>query len=534
MGTRGFFIYRYKGFYFVRYNYSDSYPDGLGVEAASEIPSDPAQFEAYVKGLKQELQKLLGCLKKGGEDEEVDSYIIQTDAPKNDLFIEWMYEIDLDNYVFHVDGEPMFDLKRMPYGDEFVSYIGSDKYGRRCPESTTPAHHRYKLPVLPPPSPDVLELYQNSTTLVESVHQVLDVQAKMPPVERLRAEMVQTYIGTSMPSFSPSFDLAPQGVFLFIKERIATICGLFCGPLLFDPTFSYFIQDPDLKMSIGEPYEWIVDSEFCILITQRLDSEARLQASVVELVQNVSRHFKDKENVGGTVLYGAILSPSHVSIVRIAIVEDGNRAFTTTHTPALQFIPSNLDHEANTPGIEALARLGYKVFERTLRRRLITNNQRSHAFNPANSKLSILPLEICLHIAGYLNPYSLIDNPLATISRSFAQAFYEAMLFPHFMTYKGSWFRVDSALAISGNVDDTKVSAHKEAFYRKNFAAFDLRTSKRMLLTVLAPEDRREYQKVMSKGNNYWGEYSFGVTRLYYEFRPLEGAHETAVSMNVN
>jgi len=46
-----------------------------------------------------------------GVDESSDSRIWVTDErPENTLSFEWLYELDLDNLIFHIDRFPMFPL----------------------------------------------------------------------------------------------------------------------------------------------------------------------------------------------------------------------------------------------------------------------------------------------------------------------------------------------------------------------------------------------------------------------------------------
>jgi hypothetical protein len=35
---------------------------------------------------------------------------VSDEQPKNTIFIEWIYETDLDNPIFHVDAQPLFCL----------------------------------------------------------------------------------------------------------------------------------------------------------------------------------------------------------------------------------------------------------------------------------------------------------------------------------------------------------------------------------------------------------------------------------------
>ncbi|KAF5348615.1 hypothetical protein D9757_014461 [Collybiopsis confluens] len=524
MGHRGYFIYRYQGHFFVKYLSNGSFPALEGVGAAAEIPRDAAEFEAYVSSKKEALlQRILNLHKKrvdgeedGDEEDDDDEddwslFKIQRELPEKDCFIEWTYEIDLDNYVFHVNEQPVFDLRNMPYGEEFVSYL--DGSGR--PPLKIPSRYRYKLPAPPPLSPDTLALYQNSVSSVESTHQVLDIPAQMAAVEQVRMTMMQAYIRGSMPSFFPSFELASDGMFPGVQPRIAAICSVFCRPLMLDnDQFGIVLRMFHLAIEIQEPYEWIVESEFCILITQRLDSEVKLQGSVAQLVQNVSRHFERKQTLDLHVFYEVVDRGS-----------GSGRVFTVKHTPALQFIPSPSSTNSYTPGIEALARLGHMVLKRALQKRLIINNQRSHIANfSANLKINELPLEICLQIANHLHPYALLNNPFVTVSRCFAQASYEVMLFPFLSTRDNNWYRAELVASEIVHVKQSSKIGLAGELYRETLVALSLQTSERMLLT-LAPKPIKKGRKGV-QDEHARGEYDFYSPELkvgiVFDARPLE------------
>src|ERR1700722_4378887 len=111
MGTRGFVVYRHRGRYFARYNHWDSYPSGLGLTVLQGIPRPDAtaeDFEKWLRVTREWLDSILDRLPKeledgNGEEVEVDQLTVTSTQPTNDLFIEWVYELDLDHLVFHVD-----------------------------------------------------------------------------------------------------------------------------------------------------------------------------------------------------------------------------------------------------------------------------------------------------------------------------------------------------------------------------------------------------------------------------------------------
>ncbi|THH00991.1 hypothetical protein EW026_g1627 [Hermanssonia centrifuga] len=140
MGTRGYKVYRHKRWYFVYYNHYDSYPEGLGVELLSSIPTDPEEFQKWLQARRASLDKLLAEREELlATDEKLDAdeeerrlgVLITREQPSNDIMIEWVYEFDLDRLIFHIDSMPMYHLDHMPPQEIFLEGIDLDSYGYR-------------------------------------------------------------------------------------------------------------------------------------------------------------------------------------------------------------------------------------------------------------------------------------------------------------------------------------------------------------------------------------------------------------------
>ena len=160
MGTRGYRVTRFRGRYYHFYRNQDSYPEGLGKWIVSEIPTDP---EAYQQWLAERRKEALGwhlaverylCRKRADyeENEDVDEDASELDdrestteddhwdvstetlpaftPPFNDLFIEWVYTIDLDNEVFTVDNGAHLHLDRIPR-DAWINALAHAYHGDR-------------------------------------------------------------------------------------------------------------------------------------------------------------------------------------------------------------------------------------------------------------------------------------------------------------------------------------------------------------------------------------------------------------------
>lgn len=152
MGTRGYKIIRFRGRYYCFYNHFDSYPDCYGAGLVSEIPSDPEEYQKWlakqrakasewdsalenflhVKRLNAQERKdqdlndqqsdtaseasegalLHWSYNVGGEVEELP---LPSYKPIfNDLFIEWVYVVDLDREIFSVDHGAHFKMGYIP------------------------------------------------------------------------------------------------------------------------------------------------------------------------------------------------------------------------------------------------------------------------------------------------------------------------------------------------------------------------------------------------------------------------------------
>jgi hypothetical protein len=104
--THGQKVYRWKGRYFVYYNHLDSYPSHFGLQVINKIPRGAwkEEFKEWLRLTKEYLDKELKDFELGAKA----SWCITDQQPANNMLIEWVYKIDLDNFVFHVDAQPLF------------------------------------------------------------------------------------------------------------------------------------------------------------------------------------------------------------------------------------------------------------------------------------------------------------------------------------------------------------------------------------------------------------------------------------------
>ncbi len=120
MGTRGYYVFLYHGVYYVFYNQFDSYFAGLGMRITKELSSFTEDQFAQLKHLVSQIplgehpglihyKDLFTAATTPLEFE----YRTALTAPVCDIFIEFIYIIDLDSNKFTV---------KTHHGD-YVSYL---------------------------------------------------------------------------------------------------------------------------------------------------------------------------------------------------------------------------------------------------------------------------------------------------------------------------------------------------------------------------------------------------------------------------
>ncbi|KAI1415131.1 hypothetical protein F5Y13DRAFT_178533 [Hypoxylon sp. FL1857] len=120
MGTRGLYIYIWRGRYYVYYNRWDSYPKVLGRVLVSVIPSDPDEYKEWLSKKRSEYSEISNQFERiftvspstlrenrslvtSGVEKlaTLPSYI--SPSP-DDYLAEWTYTLDLDDETFMVIG----------------------------------------------------------------------------------------------------------------------------------------------------------------------------------------------------------------------------------------------------------------------------------------------------------------------------------------------------------------------------------------------------------------------------------------------
>ncbi|KAJ7176694.1 hypothetical protein C8R46DRAFT_988849 [Mycena filopes] len=421
MGTRGYRVYRWKGYYHVHYNHYDSYPDGLGVQVASEIPvGDEETYKKWLENIRAGLDE---DVKQNKEqiDGDRDEYFITTEQPTNDLFIEWVYEIDLDHEVFLVDTNPLFALSSMPSSELFLQCIGVDSYGHRAYDPTTPEEHIYHWKSDPPQvEQSVIDAYATrhpNETGNLSISELLGGTDSLSDCETVRVAAHEVIIGRMLGVWEVGHWIRiletahdrtdiPE-ILLPIGVNMVQVA---IGPMLFGPGGP---KHAPVEARSGNGFGWLA-SDVCMLITTHLDDERNKKKNTLELVDEIIARREP-----GRVSYGILFSFFHCTIVRV----DPQNSFTST--AALQFLPSFYAPSPSTPGITAIARLGFHCPDRA---NTVADTIESTHF------LHNVPVEVLEQITEHMGP-SALQN-LCVAVPLFKPAAQRVLSFPHVDNYR--------------------------------------------------------------------------------------------------
>ena len=347
-----------------------------------------------------------------------------------------LYEIDLDNLVFHVDSQPLFRLDNMPPDDVFVKSVSFDHFGNRAFHEHTPAQFRYNWRAPPPtPPPKSLMAYNScpDRQSTSSIHELLRIPMALSSIERARTRFVEFLVTACMVQRAVGHDVRilesvpdRNHISPSMLELALSLVNFAIGPPI-----------PDLPCyppcnPHGNTWDFIwVCKDVCLRVTTHLDDEDNLQASIGELVH----HITTTQDKVGTV-FGIACSIFHCAIVRL---DKDKRGTSFAHSPALQLLPSFYARKMFTPGIEALSRLGcqssgvefltaiseaYKLPRITHKELLITR-----------SVAAKVPVEVWTNVGQFLtSPIDLVK--LASISPRAMLAAADLARYPCVLTFR--------------------------------------------------------------------------------------------------
>ncbi|KAJ7350708.1 hypothetical protein DFH08DRAFT_776959 [Mycena albidolilacea] len=429
MGTRGYRVYRHKGYYHVHYNHWDSYPSNLGVKVAAEVPQNEEEYRKWLKNLREALDHHFEN-NKDHIDSEGAAYRITTSQVTNDIWIEWIYEIDLDHEVFLIDSNPMFALNNMPDSEDlFLECIQFDAYGHRACGPSTPEKHRYEWKASPPNVDHaVIDEYaarHSDSDIGLPISELLGTTGLVNSCEAARHALYEVIIGGMMTTWeighsirtletatdraSVSGDLLAMGVDMV---QVAFGRMLFGRPIEIDK--------PDkVKKTVPVPpeFSWLAP-DVCLRITTHLDDEPNLKRSILELVGEVALNRQL-----GHITYGVLFSFFHCVIVRVDL-QNGFKS-----TAVLQFLPSFYATSPSTPGIAALSSLAYHCLDTPAP----PSGPEFAVLNP-NHFLHQVPHEVFELITDHLAPSDLTS--LCAAAPPFEPASQSILCFPHIEEYR--------------------------------------------------------------------------------------------------
>ncbi|KAJ6593194.1 hypothetical protein B0H19DRAFT_975817 [Mycena capillaripes] len=418
MGTRGYRVYRHRGYYHVHYNHYDSYPDGLGIQVAAEVPCDDEAYKKWLENLRVALDRdfALNVARVDAEDGGYD-YFITKNQPTNDIFIEWIYEIDLDHEVFLVDSNPLFALNNMPPSpDLFLKWIGVDSYGHRSYHRSTPEQHIYNWKSPPPKVDDsIIDDYVARHPTPESGLSISELLGTTGGVSGCEAARIALYeviigeilkgwrIGHSIRILETAADRADiSDNLLSVGLNIVRLTG---GPMIFGSKAKEASSPERLEFS------WLAP-DICLRITTHLDDERNMKRGILELADELIVNRRPR-----SVAYGVLFSFFHCVIVR---VDPQNRIKSTA---ALQFLPSFFATSPSTPGITAIGSLAYYCLDTPM-----------NTIHPDHF-LHKVPFDVLELIAvKYLRPSDV--ESLCAAAPPFQQAAASVLRFPHIEDYR--------------------------------------------------------------------------------------------------
>jgi hypothetical protein len=114
MGTRGHYIFKYKGIHYIFYNHFDSYFSGLGKMIVDDLKKLIETDKDWIETIKKLILKIkqtdieiwgqsqFKSIIESLEDAECYTYYTSKNEPVLSLFIEYIYIIDIDTMKFKV------------------------------------------------------------------------------------------------------------------------------------------------------------------------------------------------------------------------------------------------------------------------------------------------------------------------------------------------------------------------------------------------------------------------------------------------
>ncbi|KAG1778970.1 hypothetical protein EV702DRAFT_966959 [Suillus placidus] len=281
--------------------------------------------------------------------------------PLYDLNGIWFYGIDLDQNVFRVNGIPFYSLECLPGPEHFLEHISEDHYENLACAPGCPPKHKYKRLAAPVVDDSDLETYRSlaCTGSDAALSSLLGINDILSTNEQVRVSLLEMMVGQCLARANFQLEV---GQLIYEFESISnhnqlmdhewlaaySLVSFAFIPQMFDAS-SVFVHPTQLSR---KEFIWVrEDTVLCL--AAHLDDKRCLQASVSRLIGSIL----EQQDAPGDY-FGIAFSISHCAIVKV--VKDAHTT-TFSHTAALQYLPSFFAESPSTPGITALARLGYRI-----------------------------------------------------------------------------------------------------------------------------------------------------------------------------
>ncbi|KAF9262097.1 hypothetical protein L218DRAFT_960719 [Marasmius fiardii PR-910] len=387
MGTRGLIVYRYKRVKCAKFNRSDSYPEGLGVELLNKIPKPSdgegwqVRFQEWLEEHRAMMEKFIADATKDMSPEELEAAnVIECDGhelyfncksePLNDMWIEWMWEMDLDNLCFMVNGHPLHRLDYLPTEEVFLSDYSEDEYDFLRSNDEELSKHAYIHKIILRPSeedPATLQNYSLFCAGTAPLHEIIGAREPLTHTETLRLRWVEILVGCAR---NPGARwVRTEHVVLKLEANggasaLDAIPARTCSKLkdliyqIFRPYFyglSYHRIGREAGRTLpGCPNLYLLRHNTVFCIQNHLDDPNCLHTSSYNFFKAIMDNFATPISQEPFV-YGVLFSGTRCAIVRV----DRKKA-KFTHTVTMTFFPNDFKSRSSA-GITALARLASKI-----------------------------------------------------------------------------------------------------------------------------------------------------------------------------
>ncbi|KAG0702690.1 hypothetical protein DFH29DRAFT_804615, partial [Suillus ampliporus] len=236
---------------------------------------------------------------------------------KNDIMIKWIYEVDHDRNIFHINGMPFFSLGCLPGDEAFLEYISEDHYGHLACTSKCPPEHKYKKP--PPLVVDNSDLVMYQSLVCAGSHMALSdllaISDVLYPAEHVQVSLLEVMIGQCMSHRGIGKTIYELGI-VFNHSQLTDnewYLAYLMASIAFVPQI---FNDPSIlrwypKLS-REEFTWVCE-DTVVCIATHLDDEQCLQASMSRLINVILEQKNDTGDYFGVFAF----SMYHCAIIKV-------------------------------------------------------------------------------------------------------------------------------------------------------------------------------------------------------------------------